>query len=63
MNKIIDCFEQRYGNLFGKNANVNINSDEGDRILFDVACLLNCNVCQNSGETEEENCDRQLKLL
>ena len=35
--KIIDCFEQRYGNLFGKNANVNINSDEGGRVLFDVA--------------------------
>ena len=35
--KIIDCFEQRYGNLFGKKANVNINSDEGGRVLFDVA--------------------------
>ena len=42
--KIIDCFEQRYGNIFGKDANVNINSDEGDRVLFDVASLLNCNV-------------------
>ena len=61
--KIIDCFEQRYGNLFGKNTNVNINSDEGDHVLFDVACLLNCNIWQNSGKTEEESCDRQLKLL
>ena len=31
--------------------------------MFDVACLLNCNVWQNSGETEEESWDRQLKLL
>ena len=23
--------------------NVNVNSDEGDRVLFDVARLLNCN--------------------
>ena len=42
--KIIDCFEQLCGNLFGKNANVNINSDEGDHVLFDVACPLNCNI-------------------
>ena len=56
--KIIDWFEQRYGNLFGKDANVNIKSDESDRILFDVAWLLNCNVWQNSGEIEEESCDR-----
>ena len=63
MKKRIDCFEQRYGNLFGKNAKVNINSGEGDRVLFGVACLLNCNVWKNSGQTEEEDCDRQLKLL
>ena len=61
--KKIDCFEERYGNLFGKDANVNNNLDEGDHILFDVACLLNCNVWQNLGETEEKSCDRQLKFL
>ena len=61
--KKIDCFEQRYDNLFGKDANVNINSDEGDHVLFDVAYLLNCNIWQNSGETEEESCNRQLKSL
>ena len=48
--------------IFGKDANVNIYSDGGNRV-FDVACLLNCNVLQNSGETEEESCDRQLKSL
>ena len=63
MKKITDCFEQRYGNLLGTDANVNINSDEGGRVLFDVVCHLNCNVWQNSGETKEESCDRQLKSL
>ena len=44
--KIISCFEQRYGNLFGGDEvfNVNVNSDEGDRIQFDITCDLNCNV-------------------
>ena len=63
MKKITDCFEQRYGNLLGTDANVNINSDKGDRVLFDVACHLNCNVWQNSVETKEESCDRQLRSL
>lgn len=52
-----DCFEQCYNNLFGKDANININFDEGDRVLFDVSCLLNWNVWQNSGKAEEESCD------
>ena len=58
-----DCFEQRYNNLFGKDANININFDKGDHVLFDVSCLLNWNVGQNSGEAEEESCDWQLKLF
>ena len=59
LKKLVDA----KGNIFGKDANVNINSDEGDRVLFDVASLLNCNVSQNSGETEEESCDRQLRSV
>ena len=58
-----DCFEQCYNNLFGKDANININFDEGDRVLFDVSCLLNWNVWQNSGKAEEESCDWQLRLF
>ena len=54
--KIKDCFEQHYSNLFGKDANININSDESDHLLFHVACLLNCKVWQNSGEAEQESC-------
>ena len=46
---------------------MNVNSDEGDRILLDVACLLNCNVWRspNSEEhaCEEDSCERRLSLL
>ena len=49
--KKVDCFEQRYDYHFGEDANININSDEGDHVW------------QNSGETEEESCNRQLKSL
>ena len=43
---IILCYERRYGNLYSatSSAEVNINADEGDRILFDVCRVLNCNV-------------------
>lgn len=64
--KIIGCFEERYGNLFGgeETYEVNVNSDEGDRILFDVTCLLNCNVWCKPGEgTEEDLYEKQLASL
>ena len=37
-----NCFEGQYNNLFGgeETFQVNINSDEGDRILFDIMYLL-----------------------
>ena len=40
---IISCFEKRYGNLNSHETEVavNINSDQGDRILFDLYCILN----------------------
>ena len=43
---IISCFEKRYGNLNSHETEdvVNINSDQGDRNLFDVYCILNCNL-------------------
>ena len=42
---IIECFRERHGNLFDddKIYEANVNSDEGNCVLFDVACLLNCN--------------------
>ena len=43
---IISCSEKRYGNLNSHETEVavNINSDQGDRILFDLYCILNCNL-------------------
>ena len=43
---IIACFERRYGHLYcdTNDNDVNVNSDEGDRVLFDVCRILNCNV-------------------
>ena len=42
----ISCFEKQCGNLYSGEAKVevNANSDHGDRILFDVCCILNCNI-------------------
>ena len=36
---IINCYEKRYGNLFTRKSNptVNVNSDEGDTMLFEYA--------------------------
>ena len=43
---IISCFEKQYGNLNSHEteAEVNINSDHSDRILFDVCHIFNFNL-------------------
>ena len=58
-------FERRYGNLFGGEYEVKENSDEGDRILYYVTCLLNCNVwCKpDDGNNEELLYAKQLQSL
>ena len=65
--RIISCFEKRYRNLFDgqKRFDVNVNSEQGDCVLFDVACLLNCNVWRSPGseESQEDACERQLPWL
>ena len=64
--KIIDCFKQQYGNLFDdeETCNVNVNSDEGDRVLFDVARLLNCNAwVKNNDDSMKEAFEIQLASL
>ena len=44
---IIFCFEKQYGNLYSgeTEVEVNVNSNHGDHILFDVCHFLNCNLC------------------
>ena len=47
--RVVSCFEKRYGNLYSnlEETSINIPSDDGDRIIFDVCCILNCNVWPN----------------
>ena len=54
--RIISCFRHCYKNRFdGQNRfDMNVNSDEGDFVLFDVTCLLNCNLCKSPGSKESE---------
>ena len=55
VDRIIACFDERYGNLFNKDNSVNVNSDTGDRVLFDVCRVLNCNVWQAGDSDFEED--------
>ena len=43
---IFSCFEEWYGNLYSGEtaAEVNVSSDHGDHILFDMCCILNYNL-------------------
>ena len=44
--RIISCFERRYCGVYSDNTKgvVNVEADSGDRILFDICRVLNCNV-------------------
>ena len=55
---IINCYEKRYGNLFASKSNrtVNVNSHQGDTILFEICQILNCNLWP-SNEKESNNDD------
>ena len=57
VDRIIACFEERYDNLFNTDnlPSVNVNSDTGDRVLFDVCRVLNCNVWQAGDSDFEED--------
>ena len=47
--RVVSCFEKRYGNLYSnlEETSINIPSDDGDRIIFDVCHILNCSVWPN----------------
>ena len=44
--KELPCFEKSYDNLYSnlEETSINIPSDGGDHITFEVSCILNCNV-------------------
>lgn len=64
---IIGSFEECCGNLFSghhKTINMNINSDDGERVLFDVTRILNWNVWHTSNiSTEDEDYSLQQQFL
>ena len=47
--RVVSCFEKRYGNLYSnlEETSINIHSDDGDRIIFDLYGMLSCNVWLN----------------
>ena len=47
--RVVSCFEKNYGNLYSnlKETCINIPSDDGDRIIFYLCHILNCNVLPN----------------
>ena len=47
--RVVSCFEKRYGNLYSnlEETSINIPSDDGDRIVFEVCRILNCKVWPN----------------
>ena len=47
--RVVSCFEKRYGNLYSnlQEISINIPSDDGDCIIFDARRILNCNVWPN----------------
>ena len=65
--RIISCYEERYGNLFDdqNRFDVRVSSDEGDRALFDVVCHLNCNVWRSpsSKKSKQHACERHFSSL
>ena len=44
--RVVSCFEKRYGNLYSniEETCINIPSDNGDRIILDIYRILSCNV-------------------
>ena len=47
--KVVSCLEKRYGNLYSnlEETSINLSPDDGDCIIFDLCCILNCNVWPN----------------
>ena len=62
--KELSCFEKRYGNLYSnlEETSINIPSDDGDRIIFDVCHILNCNVWPNVTDDSDTATQYSLQL-
>ena len=62
--RVVSCFEKRYGNLYSnlEETSINIPSDDGDRIIFDVCHILNCNVWPNVTDDSDTATQYSLQL-
>ena len=62
--RVVSCFEKHYGNLYSnlEETSINIPSDDSDRIIFDVCCILNCNVWPNVTDDSDTATQYSLQL-
>ena len=62
--RVVSCFEKRYGNLYSNlgETSINISSDDGDHIIFDVCRILNCNVWPNVTDDSDTATQYSLQL-
>ena len=62
--RVVSYFEKRYGNLHSdlEETSINIPSDDGDRIIFDVCPILNCNVWPNVADDSDAATQYSLQL-
>ena len=62
--RVVSCFEKRYGNLYSylEETSFNVLSDDGDRIIFDVCRILNCNVWPNVTDDSDTATQYSLQL-
>ena len=62
--RVVSCFEKRYGNLYSNlgETSINISSDDGDRIIFEVCRILNCNVWPNVTDGSDTATQYSLQL-
>ena len=60
----MSSFEKRYGNLYSnlEETSINIPSDDGGRITFDVCRILNCNVWPNVTDDSDTATQYPLQL-
>ena len=62
--RVVSCFEKRYGNLYSnlEETSIIIPSDDGNRIIFDVCRILNCNVWPNVTNDSDTSTQYSLQL-
>ena len=62
--RVVSCFEKCYGNLYSnlEETSINIHSDDGDRIIFDLCGMLSCNVWLNSTDDTDTATQYYLQL-